>query len=336
MRVVWLLLACLSLSAAACTAAQGAPATPSSVPTEFATQTAAQRSTSEPPILATPTHIPVDIPPAQRSAIASLAQTLSVSADKISIVSSEAVTWPNGCMGVQRLGVMCTQNTVPGFRIVLSANGMQYELHTNLDGSIIVPADMAMQVPGPSEQAALKQLAKNLEIAESDIKLVSSSPVEWRDGCLGVALEGVMCSQMVTPGYLIVLEASGRQYEYHTSQDGSAIMPATLAMDWKEQGGIAGICAGLTIYLSGEVYELNCNAGGDSHAAVLTAAQRTQLYAWIDQFASSTIELSDPNGVADAMSRTADLAGKGQQVPGSADQHAIFDFGQKLYTQLAP
>ncbi len=336
MRTVWVFLICLSLSAAACTAASGALATPSGVPTESPTETPAQPVATEPPILATPTHIPVDIPPVQRAAIASLAQTLGVPGEQITVVSSESVTWPNGCMGVQRLGMMCTQNMVPGFRIVLSANGKQYELHTNLDGSIIVPADMAMQVPGPSQEAAIKQLAKNLAIAESDVKLVSSAAVVWPDGCLGVALEGVMCSQIVTPGYLIVLEAAGRQYEYHTNQDASTVMPSTLAMDWKEQGGIAGICKGLTIYLSGEVYGLNCNPGGGSQTAVLTASQRAQLYAWIDEFAGSTIDLSDPKGAADAMSRTADLAGMGQQVPQSADQHAIFDFGQKLYTQIFP
>ena len=336
MRTVWVFLICLSLSAAACTAASGSLGTPSSAPTEAPTETPMQPSATEPPILATPTHIPVDIPPVQRAAIASLAQTLGVTGEKITVVSSEAVTWPNGCMGVQRLGMMCTQNVVPGFRIVLSANGKQFELHTNLDGSIIVPADMAMQVPGPSQDAAIKQLAKNLAIAGSDVKLVSSAAVVWPDGCLGVALEGIMCSQIVTPGYLIVLEAAGRQYEYHTNEDASTIMPATLAMDWKQQGGIAGFCKSMTIYLSGEVYGLNCNPGGDSRTAVLTAAQRTQLYAWIGQFTSSTIDLSDPKGVADAMSRTADLNGTGQQVPGDADQRAIFDFGQKLYMQLYP
>ncbi len=237
-------------------------------------------------------------------------------------------------MGVQKLGMMCTQNMVPGFRIVLSANGKQYELHTNLDGSVIVPADMAMVTPGPAQQAAIKQLATNLGISESDVKLVSSSAVEWPDGCLGVAMPYVMCAQVVTPGYLIVLQAGGRQYEYHTNQDASMIVPATLAMHWSEQGGIAGICEDVTIYLSGEVYGMNCGPAGDSHMAVLTAAQRTQLYSWIDQFANTTIDLSDPKGVSDRMTRTADLMGKGQQVPNDSEKHVIFDFGSKLYQQM--
>ena len=55
----------------------------------------------------TPTHIPVDLTPAQRAAINALMEQLSLSADKIKLVSTEAVTWPDGCLGIVRMGVMC-------------------------------------------------------------------------------------------------------------------------------------------------------------------------------------------------------------------------------------
>ncbi len=334
MRSLWVILAGFGLLLAACSGIPGAGDTPQPLPSEAPTQAAPLPTATEPPIIAAPPHLPVDIPPIQRAAISSLAQRLGVPESQISLVSSESVTWPNGCMGVQKLGMMCTQNMVPGFRIVLSANGKQYELHTNLDGTVIVPADMAMVTPGSAQQAAIKQLATNLGISESDVKLVSSSAVEWPDGCLGVSMPYVMCAQVVTPGYLIVLEAGGRQYEYHTNQDASMIVPATLAMHWSAQGGIAGICEDVTIYLSGEVYGMNCGPAGDSHMAVLTAAQRTQLYAWIDQFTKTSIDLSDPKGASDAMTRKVDLMGKGQQAPNDGEKHALFDFGQKLYQQM--
>ncbi len=276
-----------------------------------------------------------DVTPAQQAAIASLAQTLGIPAAQVKVVSTEAVTWPNGCLGVQKLGVMCTLNMVPGYRIVLAAGGKQYEIHTNRDGTSIVPATNALQVPGPAGTVAIHQLATNLGIADSEVKLVSSAAVEWPDSCLGVALFQVMCAQIVTPGYLIVLEAGGRQYEYHTNQDASAIMPATLAMDWTQQGGIAGLCQSITIYLSGAVYGMNCApGGGDGRMAVLNAGQREQLYGWVDGLSNTTIELSDPPGVADRMTRTADLMGHGTQAASEADQRAIFNFGQALYQQI--
>ena len=85
---------------------------------------------------------------AQRAALEALAQSLGVPADQVRLVSSEAVTWPNGCMGVPRMGVLCTQAQVPGFKLVFSVNGKQYEYHTNLDGTIVVPVDG--RVPDPA------------------------------------------------------------------------------------------------------------------------------------------------------------------------------------------
>ncbi len=311
----------LSLVLTACTAAAGV-GSPTSLPTN-------------PPVLATPTHIPLDLTPAQRAAIANLAKGLGIPGTQISIVSTKAVTWPNGCIGVQRIGVLCTMNQVPGFRIILSAGGTQYEVHTNQDGSVVAP-EQPLQASTPAEQGAIKQLATNLGIPESDVKVVSTAIVEWPDSCLGVQQQGIMCAQIVTPGYLFVLEANGRQYEYHTGQDASMIMPGSLGMNWQQEGGIAGLCENLTVYLSGEVDAVDCGAGGDTRNGVLTDAQRNQLYEWVDKFSNTTIDLSDPKGVADAMTRTADLLGTGQQTASKADQRAMYDFGQSLYHSLYP
>ena len=68
--------------------------------------------TAVPPI---PTHIPVDLPPAQRAAIAALAAQLGIPVDQITVVSSAAAAWNDRCLGVVRMGVMCAQGQVPGF-----------------------------------------------------------------------------------------------------------------------------------------------------------------------------------------------------------------------------
>ena len=301
-----------------------------------------EATVANPPILDTPTsvptqstHIPVDQTPAQRAAIANLAKGLGIAESQIAVVSTEAVVWPNGCMGIQRLGLMCTMNQVPGFRIILRANGIDYEVHTNQDGTIVSPEQPA-QAPFAAEKVAIHQLASNLGISDGAVKVVSATLIEWPDSCLGVAQQGIMCAQIVTPGYLFSLEAGGRQYEYHTNGDASQIMPGSLAMDWAQKGGIAGVCQNLTVYLSGEAYGQDCRPGGDDLMAVLTSAQRTQLYAWFDKLANTTIDLSDPKGAADAMTRTADLFSSGSQPATDADKKAVFDFGQSLYRSIYP
>src|SRR5690349_5419551 len=156
----------------------------------------------------TSTYIPVDLTPAQRAAINALMEQLNLSADKIKLVSAEAVTWPNGCLGIVRMGVMCTQNEVPGFKIILEANGQKYEFHTNQDGSTVLLAEGA-QDSAAVEQVVIKQLAANLGLQESDISVVSDTTIEFNDACMGVAMEGVLCAQVVTPGHIIVLETNG-------------------------------------------------------------------------------------------------------------------------------
>src|SRR3954469_24565677 len=66
-----------------------------------------------------------------------LAQQIQISADQITVVSAEPVDWPDACLGVESADTMCAQVITPGYRIVLSANGQQYEYHTNKDGSFI-------------------------------------------------------------------------------------------------------------------------------------------------------------------------------------------------------
>jgi hypothetical protein len=282
---------------------------------------------------ATPSGLPVELTPAQRAAISALGDALQLPPDRIKVLSTEALTWRDGCMGVQRIGVLCAQGIVPGFRIALLANGTQYEFHTNQDGSVVVPVE-GMAVPGPAAQVAAGQLAANLGLQEGEVSVISSSAVEWPDSCLGVALEGISCAYVVTPGYLILLSAQGRLYEYHTDEDAGRIIPGTLALTWKQQGGIAGFCQGLTVYLSGEVYSLDCRAGPDGRMGVLTTEERQQLYDWIDGNGVAILDASDPQGVADGMTRLLDLYGSGIQQPSSADQALMFGWAQALYARV--
>jgi len=286
----------------------------------------------------TPTHIPVDLTPAQRAALTTLSEKLNLPVDEIKLVATEAVTWPNGCLGIVRMGVLCTQAEVPGFKIVLEANGQNYEVHTNQDGSVALLAEGA-QASGDVEQQVIEQLAANLGLQESDISVVSSEEAEFGDGCLGVAMEGVMCAQVVTPGHIIVLEANGIQYEYHTNADGSSIQPATLALDWKREGGIAGFCDTLTVFLSGEAYANSCKgqseAKMDTLANVLSAAEQQEFNSWVSDFGQVTIDASDPKGVSDQMTETLDFSGTGDKQPTQSEQQAMLKFAQDLYQELA-
>jgi hypothetical protein len=192
---------------------------------------------------------------------------------------------------------------------------------------------------GPAEEAVMKQLAAHLRLRESDISLLSSEEVEFGDACLDVLMEGVLCAQVVTPGRVIVLEAQGVPYEYHTNEDGSRIQPATLALIWKREGGIAGFCDTLTVFRSGEVYSSQCSLQSEGRmgtfAELLSARERAQFSDWIAEFAETDLDASDPKGVADRMVVTLKLFGAGDKPPTQSEQQMLFEFAQNLYQELA-
>jgi hypothetical protein len=75
----------------------------------------------------------------------------------------------------------------------------------------------------PAALAAEQALGESLGVPVSEITIVSVTPEEWPDSCLGAAPPDVMCAQVITPGYLVVLEANGMQYTYRTDQTGDKI-----------------------------------------------------------------------------------------------------------------
>jgi len=120
------------LAACAQTATPGGYPPPASTPV-----TPTQVATNPPPTME-PTQPSATA--AEAAAVQALSQKYNIPADQIRVISSEPVTWPNGCLGVVLPGVMCTDVITDGYRIIMEAKGQQYEFHTNLDGSSVIDA----------------------------------------------------------------------------------------------------------------------------------------------------------------------------------------------------
>lgn len=274
---------------------------------------------------------------AQQAAITALSETLNLPPGQIKLISTEAVEWPDGCLGVQRIGVMCTQAIVPGYKILLEANGGQHEVHTNEDGSSVVVVPNAANASA-LEEMLIKQLAANLGLKQRAISVVSSSDVEFSDSCLGVAMPDVVCARVVTPGKIIVLESEGVQYTYHVSADGSLVQPATLALTWSRTGGIAGFCDNLTVFLSGEIYGSQCksqpNGTMGTFASLLSREERQQFDEWIQEFGQVNVDASDPKGVSDAMEVKLEFYGSGTGSLTESDKRALINWAQTVFQKL--
>jgi hypothetical protein len=110
------------------------------VPTAIGETPAVTEQPSEVPPTSTPTQPAAELTSAQQAALQEVSTKYKISPDQIKITSTEPKTWPNGCMGVVIPGVMCANVIVDGFVIRLEANGQQFEIHTNQDGTSVIDA----------------------------------------------------------------------------------------------------------------------------------------------------------------------------------------------------
>src|SRR5258708_26369056 len=112
-----------------------------------ACQSSAVTPTATTPLKALPTStgvLPVDLSPAQIVALGTLSDALHLPLNQIKIVSTQAVDWPDSCLGIVHANQGCAQMVTPGLRIILEANQLQYEYHTDQNGRQIVGATLAL------------------------------------------------------------------------------------------------------------------------------------------------------------------------------------------------
>jgi hypothetical protein len=89
------------------------------------------------PTSTTPAGSGPDAGPAQLAALQRLTQRLGVPVSEVNLLSTEAVDWPDSCLGIVQPDALCAAVVTPGFRIIFDVNGATYEFHTNRDGSVV-------------------------------------------------------------------------------------------------------------------------------------------------------------------------------------------------------
>lgn len=70
-----------------------------------------------------------------------------------------------------------------------------------------------------SVEQARDDLAQRSGMPPDQIVVSSVQAVTWPDSSLGCPQPGMAYAQVLTPGYLILLEAGGKVYEYHAGRN---------------------------------------------------------------------------------------------------------------------
>ena len=87
----------------------------------------------------------------------------------------------------------------------------------------ITPMGPSMTSPYPPDlqdlvDIAVKDLAQRLSVPLDEIKVSAVYDVIWPDAGLGCPRSGVAYAQVLTTGYLILLEYNSVKYEYHSDK----------------------------------------------------------------------------------------------------------------------
>jgi len=89
-----------------------------------------------------------------------------------------------------------------------------------------IAATVQLSVPRPKAiQAALWQLSLQFQTTPSEVELMRWERVDWPNGCLGVPVRG-MCTAAIVPGYRIMVEMDGDEYEYRSDEEGIRVLLA--------------------------------------------------------------------------------------------------------------
>ena len=79
----------------------------------------------------------------------------------------------------------------------------------------VLPPDVALNVRN--------QVSAILGVPVESIQLESIEQTDWPNGCLGLPEPEEVCTEVVTPGWLLVFSAEGQEYRFRVDQTGTVI-----------------------------------------------------------------------------------------------------------------
>ena len=280
---------------------------------------------------------------------------LNIHPEDIDIVTVESITWPDSCLGLNT-GKMCLEVLTPGYRITLAVESKLYEVHTDLNGknAVLVPDNPFSQLPAISWQSP-EQPCQTLEIKAAEVffgdcssnltpgkfinherlsQLVKfagqyqSFTAETRAGRITFQGQGQVTAS--PPERRAVAEWARLVFMEEQAGRGGAAWG--LVFSWSRQGGIAGFCDDLAVYIDGEVVASSCKNDqlANNGRFFLNKDQLEQLYSWVDQFQAFENIQSD-QATVDSMTVRLNFYGSGIINPEQSDRQQILSFASELF-----
>ena len=160
----------------------------------------------------------------EKAAMDVIVKQYGLEASQILPLKTTRKTWTDTCLEVAPISEVCVPEEIPGYFMLFYADHSIFEAHTDQSAQKIYVLNYLSKYSSPVE-VAIQYLAKQLDIPSNKIVVQSNEQIDWPDSCLGVVSEDIVCVPVLTPGFLIQLEAMGVVFEFHADIYGSRLIP---------------------------------------------------------------------------------------------------------------
>ena len=90
-------------------------------------------------------------------------------------------------------------------------------------GPISTPSMAGTPVASAAAAPVIAAIAADLGVSPESVQLITFESRDWPDSSLGCPQPDMLYAQVVTPGYLVVVEVAGERIEYHTDKRGTVV-----------------------------------------------------------------------------------------------------------------
>lgn len=115
-----------------------------------------------------------------------------------------------GIAGIAAMACGCARS--PGNSSPIEAPSNPREAPTSMAPIGEVPADLL--------EAIVTDAVERAGVAPDEVTILTAESVTWSDGSLGCPEPGMMYTQALVPGYRVVVDAGGREMNFHASERG--------------------------------------------------------------------------------------------------------------------
>lgn len=149
-----------------------------------------------------------------------------IPAGELKITQFSHQSWPDSCLGLAKAGEFCGQMVVDGWRVGVSDGRQSWVYRTDAKGRVLRMESQksSAKLPEAVANAVLRSAAQESGLAVAGLRVIEAKRQTWPDGCLGLGNPGVVCSQVLVPGWQVMVGSGERRWVYRTDDGGLLVM----------------------------------------------------------------------------------------------------------------